>query len=136
MNNKAKMYAQNELQSKLNSADPHQIILMLYDGAIERLSAAKIFMKDGNHEYQGNKITAVMDILHYLQLCLNYDADKELCETLDYFYAQMQIKLFYANKDSDVKKLETISNSLINLKKAWEVIPPDKRMGYLKSVTK
>ena len=46
----AKAYAQVGLETGINSASPHGLIVMLYEGAIEAIRKAKIYLEMQNIE--------------------------------------------------------------------------------------
>lgn len=119
--------AVNQYQTADNSsiayADPHELILRLMNGAIERIAQAKGAMQ---HENVGQKciyIGKAISIIGGLEGCLDHSQAGNLSENLGNLYEYMIISLTEANISNDIAKLNEISDLLLQIKTAWEQIP-------------
>jgi flagellar protein FliS len=112
-------------QTGIPSANPHKIILMLFEGAMVCISAASLRIQEGDVGKKGEAISMAMDIiLHGLKSSLNLKAG-ELAESLAALYDYMLSRLLFANINNDVAALEEVSRLLGEIKGAWEEIADD-----------
>lgn len=118
-----KAYANVGLESGLSAADPHKLILMLYQGALLAIASAKNQMQHNNIPAKGASISkAIMIIDEGLKASLNMQAGGELARNLADLYDYMNQRLLQANLRNDPAILDEISKLLSELKGAWEAI--------------
>ena len=114
-------YALNSYsQAKVAAVDnPMDLIIMLYDGAIEYLNKAATGIKIKNLQIKLKYIKRTLAILTELDRCLNFEAGGEIAINLHNLYNYMMRELVLANINYDVDKLMHISGLLTNLRKGW-----------------
>jgi flagellar secretion chaperone FliS len=118
-----KAYSNVSLESNLSSADPHKLILMLYQGALLAIAAAKNQMLRGETAAKGASISKAITIIDEgLKLALNMEAGGALAQNLADLYDYMNQRLLQANLKNDPAALDEISKLLTELKDAWESI--------------
>jgi flagellar protein FliS len=113
------------LESGVAAADPHKLILMLYQGAILAVSSAKNQMLRKQISAKGASISKAIKIIDEgLKACLNVEAGGEIGKNLYDLYDYMNQRLLLANLKNDPAILDEISGLLGELKGAWESIRP------------
>lgn len=126
MNNLAHA-ALNEYQQTDNSsiayADPHELILRLMNGAIERIAQAKGAIQQNNKPAKGELIGKAISIIAGLSACLNHDQKTELTDNLDALYEYMNRRLLEANVHDDFTKLDEVTRLMNEIRSAWKQIP-------------
>ncbi|PLR37288.1 flagellar protein FliS [Chimaeribacter californicus] len=121
----AHSYQQVSLESGVMSASPHQLIVMLFDGAQSALVRAKIFMEQGDIANKGHAISKAINIIDSgLRAGLDREQDGELVDNLDNLYEYMSRRLLQANLHNDLPALEEVSALLDNIADAWRQIGP------------
>lgn len=118
-----RQYQQVDLQSKILKADAHQLIQMLFDGAIERLVMAKGHMERKEHEQSGKKISLAIGIIGGLQGSLELKVGGEVAENLFVLYEYMQNRLIEANGQQDTNMIQEVIDLIKEIKASWEKIP-------------
>jgi len=118
-----KEYGKVSVQSGASYASPHRLILMLLDGALEKISSAKGFMQRKETENKGSYISWAISIIEGLRLSLDSDAGGEIAENLDNLYDYMLRRLMEANLKNDEKMLDEVSDLLKTIKTSWLEIP-------------
>jgi flagellar protein FliS len=108
-----------------DGADPHQLIVMLFDGALERIAIAKGAIERENIEEKGQKIGRAIAIIDGLKASLDKDQGGSIAENLDDLYNYMQRRLFEANLNNDLGILNEVADLLIEVRSAWVAIPQD-----------
>src|SRR5690349_22568486 len=91
--------AQNYLRTKVLTATPEQLQLMLYDGAIRFAEQARVALEKKDFEGSYNAISRAQKILAELQSGLRHDVSPELCSKLAALYNFVYRKLLEANVD-------------------------------------
>jgi flagellar protein FliS len=109
------------------AADPHRLTLMLMDGALERISAAKGNLAHGRTAEKCALIQRAIDILHELRASLDFGAGGELAANLDSLYDYMVRQLAKANAGDRVETLDEVLRLLGEIRSAWVLIPPEAR---------
>jgi len=126
MNTKAiNAYAKVGLDTSVTAADPHKLILLLYQGALLAISTAKNQMLRKDIAAKGKSIShAILIIDEGLKSSLDKNAGGELAQNLSALYEYMSQRLLVANLKNDVAALDEVSGLLAELKGAWEEIGP------------
>lgn len=120
MNPYLKQYQKNQLET----ATPEQILIMLYDGAIQYLNVARIEMtadkplKDIQKIH--NNIIKAQQIISEFQNTLNMDIGGEMAKNLYSLYDYLYTRLVDANVKKDVKALDEVLNHLKDLRTTWQ----------------
>ncbi len=104
-------------------ADPHHLITMLMEGALERIAAAKGAILQDNVAEKGRLIGNTITIIEGLAGCLDMSAGGDLAQNLADLYDYMKRRLLKANLDSDSEILSEVANLLREIKSAWQQIP-------------
>ncbi len=114
-------YALNSYtQSKVAAVDhPMDLIIMLYDGAIEYLGKAATGIRLKNLHIKLKYIKRTLAIITELDRCLNFEAGGEIAVNLHNLYNYMMGELVLANIHYDADKLMHVSELLQNLRKGW-----------------
>ena len=119
----ASAYARVGLETGVVAANPHKLILMLYEGARIALSSALIHMRNNEINAKGQAISKAITIISSgLRASLDVKAGGELAEQLDALYEYMCHKLLLANLHNKPEYIEEVSRLLGELSEAWEAI--------------
>ena len=118
-------YAKVGLESGAMGADPHKLILLLYQGALLAISSAKNQILRKEIAAKGKSIShAILIIDSGLKCSLDKNVGGELAQNLSALYDYMCHRLLIANLKNDTAVLDEVSNLLTELKGAWEAIRP------------
>jgi flagellar protein FliS len=111
------------------AADPHRLIVMLMDGALERVAAARGALDNGSQETKARMIHRAIAILDELRSSLNFEAGGEIAANLGALYDYCGRQLMKANLESRGELLDEVGNLLRELRGAWIALPPAARQG-------
>ncbi len=119
----ANAYARVGVESAVMSASPHQLIVMLFDGAIASIRTARIHMQDGNITEKGRAISKALDIVNNgLLSALDADKGGEIAERLGSLYDYVARLLLTANLRDDAQSLDQAETLLADIASAWREI--------------
>jgi flagellar secretion chaperone FliS len=120
-------YQQVRTQGGLETADPHGLITMLMDGALERIRFARACIATGNVAGKGEAISKAIEIVGALKSGLNHDVDTPLVGQLEALYDYMSRRLVQGNLHSDSTILDEVSGLLGQVRESWVAIPVEAR---------
>ncbi len=119
----ANAYTQVGLETGVSDADPHKLILMLFDGALFSIATASAAIERNDIPGKGQAISKAIEIINDgLKISLDYEAGGELAERLGALYDYMTSRLLYANIHSSRPTLDEVGGLLRDIKGAWESI--------------
>ncbi|MEP7311681.1 MAG: flagellar export chaperone FliS [Pseudomonadota bacterium] len=104
-------------------ADPHQLIILLMDGALERIAAARGAMSNGEQANKARMIHRAVAILDELRASLNFEVGGQIAANLADVYDYASRQLMKANIDSKPELLDEVSHLLREIRGAWIAIP-------------
>ena len=107
------------LENQIKHATQGEIILMLYDGAINFLNQFKKAIIDKNPNLKDDAFARIQAILQELQHGLNMEDGGEIAKNLSSLYAFMLKHLFEASLNSDDEAAESITDMIRELRDAW-----------------
>lgn len=116
----AAAYAKVGVETHVSEANPHQLVAMLFDGAMLAINSAAISMSQGDILAKGKGISKAIEIITYgLKASLDNDAGGELAQRLGALYDYMCSRLFFANANNDQAALSEVGKLLGELREAW-----------------
>ena len=108
------------------AADPHRLILMLLDGALERIAGARGAMENGATEAKNRLLHRAVSIVSELRASLNMDKGGEIAANMADLYDYSGKQLLRANVENRPELLDEIAHLLREIRSAWIQIAPGK----------
>ena len=124
MNKGAQQYAQMKKQTGVEGANPHQLIGMLYQGALDNLQQALGCIERKDFEGRGKHLGRVITILGGLQSFLDHEKGGDISKNLDSLYEYMTYRLMEANLNNEINLLNEVHALLSEIKSGWDAISP------------
>lgn len=119
----AAAYSEVGVATGVSTADPHKLILMLFEGALLQIGTAVIALEKKDVPTKGMAISKAIEIiLNGLKVSLDYEAGGELAQRLGALYDYMTQRLLYANLHNSRPAMDEVTQLLTDLKSAWEAI--------------
>lgn len=112
-------YQQYE-RSKILTASPQELTLMLYEGAIKFANIAVMAIEKGDVEKAHNNIRKVENIIEELQATLNHKYP--VAKDFDEVYTYVLKRLLEANIKKDKDILEEVLKHLRTLRDTWKEV--------------
>jgi flagellar protein FliS len=106
----------------ISTSTQGQLILMLYDGALQAVNQAIQCMSRKEIAEQSRHILKAQDIINELSSALDMKQGGEVAKTLNQLYQFVLNQLIQANITSDTLYLESIIKVLTPLRDAWSRI--------------
>lgn len=118
-------YAKVGVETGVATASPHQLVVMLFEGAMVAIASAIQQMQAGDIPAKGASISKAISIIdNGLRASLDKEIGGEVALNLDALYEYMSSRLLIANIKNQPKILEEVYQLLKGLKDAWASIAP------------
>lgn len=114
--------AQNYLRTKVLTATPEQLQMMLFDGAIRFCEQAKAALAAKNWEQTYNLVSRAQKIIVELNCSLKHDVDPQLCGRLTSLYNYAYRHLIEANISHKVESLDEAMKILRYQRETWAML--------------
>ena len=115
-------YQRVNTQTSITDADPHKLIQLLYNGALERIYMAKARVQAKDYAGKGKLIGKAIEIIGGLRSFLDFEKGGELAARLEGLYDYMERTLLEASARNDMDKLDEVANLLRSVKDGWDGI--------------
>jgi flagellar protein FliS len=109
------------------ASDPHRLIVMLMDGALERIATARGCMQRGETSEKVRLLNRTLSIVAELRGSLDMSAGGQIAANLGDLYDYIGRRLLSGLANNQVDALDEASNLLNELRGAWVTIPADAR---------
>jgi len=123
-------YKKVDTQSGVAFADPHRLIQMLMEGALDKIAIAKGCLERNDIAGKGSHISWAISIIDGLRMSLDKTAGSDIAQNLDDLYDYMGRRLLQANIKSDPAMLDEVASLIREIKSAWDAIPDDIRKAH------
>lgn len=121
----ASAYARVGVENGVAAATPHQLIIMLFDGARVALADAQTYMGSGDIAAKGKAVSKAITIVENgLRASLDKSVGGEIAANLDALYVYMGERMVMGNLTNQPAMLEEVRQLLGELKSAWADIKP------------
>lgn len=124
----ASTYKKVGVESQVESASPHELISMLFDGLLNTLSATKIHMAAGNIPAKSQAISkATRIVTEGLKGSLDTKGG-ELTENLSMLYDYCAATLMRAHLKNDVALVDEVVGLIGPVAETWKSMNPNKNL--------
>jgi flagellar secretion chaperone FliS len=116
-------YRKVAVEAGVAEAGPHQLVLMLFDGAIEALRQAEGHLAAGRIGDKGVALGKACRILEEgLKASIDRNAGGELARQLHQLYEYMTLRALQGHLRNDARALQEVARLLGELRSAWAQI--------------
>lgn len=116
-------YERIGVETGVESADPHKLVLMLFEGAQEALARARSHIQRKEISEKGKMLSkSIMIIDHGLKASLDMNVGGDLVIKLYALYEYIVNELIIVNAQNNIEKLDEVNKLLSELHDAWKQI--------------
>ncbi|HEU4623161.1 MAG TPA: flagellar export chaperone FliS [Steroidobacteraceae bacterium] len=109
------------------AADPHRLVVMLMDGALERIARARGCIGNGALAEKNQLLSSAVSIVDELRCSLDLEKGGTIAANLDDLYDYMCRQLMKANLTNRIETLDEVSHLLNEIRSAWIALPAEAR---------
>lgn len=123
-------YQKVGLESEVHGADPHRLIILLFDAAESAMHQGLACIENGDISGRSNALMKAIDIiLSGLTASLNIEEGGELAQNLKALYDYIVSRLIYANIHQDPAAIKEAQKLLGEISGAWREMGQNLRQG-------
>lgn len=115
-------YKSIELQTRIDTASPHELIELLLQGARTHIATAQGNIQRNQIKEKGEHIGKALSIIEGLKMSLNHEQGGNIAENLLKLYDYIQHILLKANLNNDEDLLAQSNLLLAEVHQAWQAI--------------
>ncbi len=111
-------------QTRVKTAGPGQLVVMLYDEAIRQLEAAAELLEKNTKQLDqvNNAILKTRDIITELMVSLDMENGGDFAQTMFSLYLWFNEQLLEANLKKESRSVRIIAQQLTQIRDAWSQI--------------
>jgi flagellar protein FliS len=109
------------------AADPHQLIMMLLDGALARIAQARGCIEHNQIGEKARLLHSAMAIVDELRASLDLKGGGSIAANLEDLYDYSCRQLVKANLHNRVDLLDEVAHLLGEIRGAWSALPQEAR---------
>ena len=106
-------------QTQAQSRTPVELVVMLYDGALRFMAAARAAIERRDIPARREALSRTLAIISELQSTLKLEEGGELAASLDALYGYANLQLLEAAARNDVKPVDEVRRVFEILRDAW-----------------
>ena len=114
--------AQTYLKTKVLTATPEQLQMMLFDAAIRSCEQARVALQAKDYEKSFQALSKAQAIVNQLLCALKSDVAPDLCKKLRSLYTFAYRRLVDANLNHRIEPLEEAMNVLKYQRETWAML--------------
>ena len=115
-------YAMQYQQTQIMTSSNVQLIVLLYDAAIQSIESAKAGIESRNLREKGRTIGKAISIVGELNSVLDFERGGSIATSLRRLYDYMLAELVTANVRNDARYLDGPLRCLVTLREAWREV--------------
>ncbi len=111
-------------ETSISSIGPERMIVMLYEGVVSRLHAAREAVAAGDIPSRCTNLQKAQDIINELSLCLDHNVGGVIAANLASVYDYMNRELLEAQITGSTSHIDNALQVIDPLLEAWRAIKP------------
>ena len=109
-------------QTQAQSRTPLELVVMLYDGALQSLAVARSAIERHDIVARRDALSRALAIISELHCTLNLEQGGDLAASLDELYAYSSRRILDATLKNDVTPIDDVRRVFETLRDAWQTI--------------
>ncbi len=122
-NSKLAAYQSVAVHGGIAADDPHHLILMLMDGVMQRISAARGCLERSDLGQKAQLLQRAVALIAELRGSLDHQKGGTLAHNLDELYDYMARQLIRANVENRSALLDEVASLMTEIRLAWMAVP-------------
>ena len=119
----AAQYGKVAAESEAGYANPHRLVQMLMEGALDKVATAKGCIERNDLAGKSRQISWAMSIISGLRTSLDMETGGPIAANLDDLYEYMTRRLIDASTQNDTDALTEVGDLMLEIKGAWDAMP-------------
>jgi flagellar secretion chaperone FliS len=122
VNSARRSYHTIDFSSRINSANPHQLVSILFDELLLALDAMPIARRGRMHAQYASRQARALTIIHGLDSALDFEAGPDIANSLAAVYREVRRLILVASKDGSTEQIIDARALVAEIADAWRAI--------------
>jgi flagellar protein FliS len=109
---------------RVEGADPHRLVQLMFEALLDRLALARGHMERGRTGPKGEALSRAIALFEALSASLDLDRGGDIAVNLRALYDYSMRRLLDANLRNDTAALDEVAGLVREVKSAWDAIGP------------
>ncbi len=118
----ARAYTQVSTSARVSTADPHQLITILFEEALADLARARRAIEHGDLAAKSRHLSHATTLVAALDASLDHDKGGEIARSLSTVYAFVRARILRAGAKNDADQCRIAAETLAEIASAWREI--------------
>jgi flagellar secretion chaperone FliS len=115
-------YQRVDVSSRVEGADPHELVSILYDELLRALDAMAVAAERGDYVKRGERQAMALRLISGLELSLDFDQGGDIAAGLARVYREARRLVIAAGRENDPAKIGQAREMLGGIAEAWSAI--------------
>jgi flagellar protein FliS len=115
-------YQRVDTASRVEGADPHELVTILYDELLKSLDAMLVAASRGDYVQRGERQARGLRLISGLETSLDYDQGGEIAIGLAKIYREARRLVIAAGRENDPAKITQAREMIGDIAEAWAQI--------------
>jgi len=115
-------YSAVDTGSRVEGANPHQLVRILFDELLLALDAAALALRGGDRHKATDRQTRALAILHALESSLDFERGGDIATSLATVYREARRRTLTATATNDATPMEQARGFIADIAEAWNQI--------------
>ena len=112
-------YQRVDVTSRVEGADPHELVAILYDEVLKSLDAMSVAIARGDYMQRGERQAKALRLISGLEMSLDFDQGGEIATGLARVYREARRLVIAAGRENDGEKVAQARDMLGGIAEAW-----------------
>jgi flagellar protein FliS len=109
---------------RVEGADPHRLVQLMFEALLDRLALARGHMERGRTGPKGEALSRAIALFEALSASLDLERGGDIAVNLRALYDYSMRRLLDANLRNDTAALDEVAGLVREVKSAWDAIGP------------
>ncbi|MET0241799.1 MAG: flagellar protein FliS [Sphingobium sp.] len=117
--NPSRRYAAVDTGSRVEGANPHQLVKILFEETVQSIEATALALGTGDDHMAREKQTRALTLLHALESSLDFDRGGDVALSLCMIYREARSRLVASVPEKNVVKALSARDIVADIAEAW-----------------
>jgi flagellar protein FliS len=112
-------YQRVDVSSRVEGADPHELVAMLYEELLRSLDAMALATERGDYVQRGERQARALRLISGLETSLDFDQGGDIAAGLARIYREARRLVIAGGREGDLAKVVQAREMLAGIAEAW-----------------
>ncbi|WP_024851365.1 flagellar export chaperone FliS [Hydrogenovibrio kuenenii] len=122
-------YQQTSIETGMENATPHKLVVLLYDGVVDALALVKGAIERKDFRMKADKINKAITLVGALRVGLDMENGGDVAKNYADIYSYINQQLLQVSLKNDLEVLNQLAGLVRELRESWDLMPNNMKMA-------